>query len=188
MRARLMRGRRSARGCRRAARRRAPCFRRSLRAFRGELRAVSNAVSFTDSRSRMNLWIFEANSHTHQECLARSLFGSNKGWPLQVRRDDICFLYNYSEKVIYGIWFADSEGKQNIETDAWGGQYRYQAKVRRSGSTIQSVPKANVWPMICQPDSGYVLNKLWGERAHNLVQHFAHIRHEGFVFGVELNA
>ena len=41
--------------------------------------------------------------------------------------------------------------------------------------------------MICQPDSGYVLNKLWGERAHNLVQHFAHIRHEGFVFGVEFD-
>jgi len=46
----------------------------------------------------MNLWIFEARSQTHQECLARSLFGSNKAWPLQIRRDDICFLYNYSEK------------------------------------------------------------------------------------------
>src|SRR5260370_19486527 len=132
----------------------------------------------------MNVWIFEANSQTHPECLARSLFGSNESWPLQVRRDDICFLYNYSEKQIYGAWFADSDGKQNIEPDAWGGQYRNQAKVRRAGATIQSVPKANVWPMSCQPDSGYVLNKLWGERAHNLVQHFAHIRHEGFVVGL----
>jgi len=70
----------------------------------------------------MNLGIFEASSQTHQECLARSLFGSNKAWPLQIRRDDICFLYNHSEEVIYGVWLADSDGKQNIEPDAWSGQ------------------------------------------------------------------
>jgi hypothetical protein len=136
----------------------------------------------------MNLWIFEASARTHPECQARSLFGSNKNWPLQVRRDDICFLYNYSEKQIYGVWFADTDGRKNIEPDAWGGEYPYQAKVRRAGTIVQAVPKTNVWATICKPDTAYVLNKLWGERAHNLVQYFAHLKHEGFVSGIEFDS
>lgn len=136
----------------------------------------------------MNLWIFEANLQTHHECLARNLFGSNRQWPLQVRRGDICFLYNYSEQKIYGVWFADSDGAHDVEPDAWDRKYRYQVRVRNAGSTIQGIPKANVWSLLCQPDSPYVLNKLRADRAHNLVQYFAHIKHEGFVFGLEFDA
>jgi hypothetical protein len=132
----------------------------------------------------MNVWIFEANAQTHHECLSLALFGSNKNWPLQVRVGDITFLYNYDEKQIYGVWLADSNGALNIDKQAWNGRYPFQARVKRASSTVQSIPKANVWPFICKPDSGYVFNKLWGDRAHNLVQHFAHLKAEAVSYGL----
>jgi hypothetical protein len=136
----------------------------------------------------MQLWIFEANAITQHECLALNLFGSNRNWALQVRVNDICFLYNYDEKKIYGVWLADCNGALNIEPEAWQRKYPFQVKVKRAGSTIQSVPKANVWKFICKPDSGYVQNKLWGDSAHNLVQHFAHLKTEAVSFGVKFDS
>jgi hypothetical protein len=84
--------------------------------------------------------------------------------------------------MIYGVWFSDSEGAKDIEPDAWNGHYRYQVRVKRAGTTMQSLPKANVWRFICLPDSGRVLNRLQGDRAHNLLQHFAHIKFEAVEF------
>ncbi len=40
----------------------------------------------------MNRWMFEANARTHPECLADSLFGSNKSGPLQVRPVTLTFI------------------------------------------------------------------------------------------------
>lgn len=135
----------------------------------------------------MQLWIFEANLETQHECFTRSLFGSNRDWPLNVKSGDICFLYNYDERKIYGVWFADSNGSVNLESEAWCGKYRFQVRVKRASSTMQSIPKANVWRFICKPDSGYVLNKLWGEPAHNLVQHFAHLKEQAVSFGIQFD-
>ena len=136
----------------------------------------------------MNVWIFESSLTTHHECLSRSLFGSSANWPSRVKAGDVCFLYNFTEKMIYGVWFSESDGAPNLEPDAWGGRYRFQVRVKRAGTTMQNFPKANVWRFICKPDSGYVLNRLQGERAHNLLQHFAHINHEAVVFEREFDA
>ena len=107
---------------------------------------------------------------------------------MQVKTGDLCFLYNYTEKTIYGVWLSECNGTLNLEPDAWGGRYHSQVRVKRVGTTMQGFPKANVWRFICKPDSGYVSNRLQGERAHNLLQHFAHIKHEAVIFEREFDA
>jgi hypothetical protein len=137
---------------------------------------------------KMNVWIFESSSLTHHECLSLGLFGARKNWPLQVKKGDVCFLYNYTEKMIHGVWFADSDGGRSLEPGAWNGAYPFQVRVKRAGTTMQIFPKANVWRFICQPDSGYVMNRLQNDRAHNLLQHFAHVKHEAVVFEREFDS
>jgi hypothetical protein len=135
----------------------------------------------------MNTWIFESSRSTHGACISRSLFGSNTNWPLRVKKGDECFLYNYTERKIYGKWRAECNGALDIEADAWGGRYRFQVRVTKVGAT-QSFPRHNVSQFICDPNSGFIMNQLDNDRAHNLRQHFSHIEHGVNVLEREFDA
>ena len=80
----------------------------------------------------MNIWIFECNDSTQIQCWERNLFGSKAKWPLNVKNGEYCLLYNYSqgtEHLIYGVYKAILNGGRNIISNAWDGEYPYQARV-----------------------------------------------------------
>jgi len=133
-----------------------------------------------------NVFIFESNTGTHPECLHRELFGAKRNWPLKVRKGDLCFLFNYDEKLLHGIWEASSDGGTKLVPDAWGGNYPYQVRITRPTSAIRTVPASAVGGIVRNED-GYVRNILFGDRAHNLIQYFAHGAHEKYVDDIQLD-
>ena len=40
-------------------------------------------------------YVFECNSNTYMDCMEKSLFGSNKPWPLEISEGDFCLLHHY---------------------------------------------------------------------------------------------
>jgi hypothetical protein len=80
----------------------------------------------------MRYWVFLCDKGTETECFARKLLGTS-GKMLrtveQIRKGDICFLYNRETDVLFGPFVAESDGKENIEPKAWGGEYPAQVRV-----------------------------------------------------------
>jgi len=76
-------------------------------------------------------YIFVCTQNTQSECFERSIFGSSKAYGspvLKIRKGDVLFSHNVDTNKLYGVFRATSKGKLNIEPDAWGGKYPYQAK------------------------------------------------------------
>jgi DNA modification methylase len=72
------------------------------------------------------------------------LFGTSKLYAadvLAVKSGDILFLLNVNSDVLYGIFRAKSDGRQNIIPEAWNGKYPYQVEVEPLGN-IQAVKDA----------------------------------------------
>jgi hypothetical protein len=59
----------------------------------------------------------------------------------KVREGDICFLYNVETDTLFGPFSARSNGRMNIEPEAWGG--RYPAQVRVGCDTIMVFTNAS---------------------------------------------
>lgn len=77
----------------------------------------------------MKAFIFECNSGTYLDCIEKSLFASNKPWPLEVREGDYCLLHHYEIGSLLGLWKATTNGGRNLVPKAWGGKFPFQAKV-----------------------------------------------------------
>jgi hypothetical protein len=87
-----------------------------------------------------NYFIFRCSNSTYQECLDRMLFGqknSSSDFVKNVKIGDILFLHNLTEQFIEGPFFAISNGSNNIEPDAWNGNFPWQVKVEKKGKTSQ---------------------------------------------------
>lgn len=77
-------------------------------------------------------WKFICTNKTEAECFQRALFGDTmKFWDeiKNVKRGDTLFLYNVQTDVLFGPFTAESDGKLNIEPDAWGGGFPAQVRV-----------------------------------------------------------
>ncbi|MEM2760072.1 MAG: DNA methyltransferase [Nitrososphaerales archaeon] len=88
--------------------------------------------------------IFACTEKSEKECFKRMLFSTNKLYAdkvLRVIKGDILFLLNMDKDTLYGIFRAASDGKKDIEPEAWGGKYPYQVKVKSNGE-IKSVREA----------------------------------------------
>ncbi|HVX03124.1 MAG TPA: DNA methyltransferase [Nitrososphaera sp.] len=76
--------------------------------------------------------IFGCTSKTEKECLDRMLFATGRLYGegvLAIKKGDPLFLLNLDTDVLYGTFTAGSDGKKDIEPDAWAGRYPYQVKV-----------------------------------------------------------
>jgi DNA modification methylase len=72
------------------------------------------------------------------------LFGTSKLYAadvLSVKSGDLLFLLNVNSDVLYGIFRAKSDGRQNIVPEAWKGKYPYQVEVEPIGN-VQAVKDA----------------------------------------------
>jgi len=88
--------------------------------------------------------IFVCTNKTEPECLNRKLFGTSKFYAsdvLEVKSGDLLFLLNVNSDVLYGIFRAKSDGRQNIVPEAWKGKYPYQVEVEPIGD-VQAVKDA----------------------------------------------
>jgi DNA modification methylase len=93
---------------------------------------------------KANAHIFVCTNKTEPECLGRMLFGTSKLYAadvLSVKSGDLLFLLNVNSDVLYGIFRAKSDGRQNIVPEAWKGKYPYQVEVEPIGN-VQAVKDA----------------------------------------------
>jgi len=91
----------------------------------------------------MKGYIFPCNNNTISECIEKNLFGtSDKNYKdlkdLKPNLDKI-FLYNYDQKILYGIWEAKSKVGL-FDKYAWGGRFRCQVKVRLMSKGYLYIP------------------------------------------------
>ena len=81
-------------------------------------------------------YVFLCSNSTEQECLKRSLLGGRNTYFNKVKNlqlGDTLFLYNYVDKHFIGPFIAASLIKENIQEDAWNGQFPLQVRVKRVG-------------------------------------------------------
>eukprot|EP00271_Cylindrocystis_brebissonii_P006585 TRINITY_DN1935_c1_g2_i1.p1 TRINITY_DN1935_c1_g2~~TRINITY_DN1935_c1_g2_i1.p1 ORF type:complete len:820 (+),score=168.72 TRINITY_DN1935_c1_g2_i1:239-2698(+) len=77
--------------------------------------------------------IFGCNNQTKQECFRRKLFGLPAARLAAVQRivpGTRLFLFNFDEKVLYGIFEAVTDGAPHIVPDAFSGSYPAQVRMR----------------------------------------------------------
>jgi DNA modification methylase len=80
-------------------------------------------------------YIFACTNVSEKECFDRLLFGTGKLYGenvLQIKKGDILFLYNLDKDILYGIFYAQSDGSKNIVPEAWNGKYPYQVRVEKN--------------------------------------------------------
>lgn len=94
-----------------------------------------------DPTPTLKVYVFQCSSETYLGCIEKSVFGSDKSWPLQVRKGDYCLLHHYDADSLFGLWRAESDGGRSLVPKAWGGRFPYQAKVRMASTKIVEVPK-----------------------------------------------
>ncbi len=119
----------------------------------------------------MKSYIFACNALTMNECLSRNLFGVAKPNVKDISPGDFCYLYNYDDKFLYGVWKSTSGCGWHVK-EAWEGKFRFQAKVERVSKSLERVPLNHVTSII--QVAGTITWKLFGEKSHNLLQYFAH--------------
>lgn len=77
-----------------------------------------------------NTFVFECNSGTYLDCVEKSLFGSNKPWPLDIKEGDYCLLHHYEIGCLLGLWIATANGGRNLVPKIWGGKFPFQVRVK----------------------------------------------------------
>ncbi len=116
------------------------------------------------------LYIFECSSETYLGCIEKSVFGSNKPWPLQVLKGDYCLLHHYDAGSLFGLWRAESNGGRNLVPKAWNGKYPYQVKVAVASAKIIELPKNLMAEFNVDPAVGRFDNVVEGQLAKLIVE------------------
>lgn len=121
-----------------------------------------------------NYYLFRCSDRTYDECITRKLFGQGESMGKSVSAiipGDVLFLNNLNKVVnqqndfIEGPYYADSAGTYNIATEAWGGGFPWQVriKIKETPRRIQrhdylnfmGIPYANVfYPFEISSDKG----------------------------------
>jgi len=83
-------------------------------------------------------FIFRCSNNTHDECIRLGLFGQTSSmsrFVSKVKKGDILYLHNITDRTLEGPFIAESDGSVNIVPDAWGGGFPAQVKVRKLENT-----------------------------------------------------
>ena len=84
-------------------------------------------------------FILACTNSSQDECLNRMLFGTSRQYGavvIRIKKGDLLFLLNLDTDLLFGIFQAVSDGKLNIESEAWNGNYPYQVKVESLGDIV----------------------------------------------------
>ena len=91
---------------------------------------MNSTPSNSDFATPPKAYIFECSSNTYLDCVERSLFGSNKPWPLEIKAGDYCLLHHYEIGGLLGLWQATCNGGRNLIPKIWGGKFPFQVRVK----------------------------------------------------------
>lgn len=122
------------------------------------------------STAQPKLYIFECNSETYLTCMDKGLFGSNKNWPLEVRKGDYCLLHHLEAGTLLGFWKAASDGGRNLDSRAWKGKFPYQVKVMQASPGINEITKALIAEFHVDPIVGRFENVVEEELAAKIME------------------
>ena len=65
-----------------------------------------------------------------------------------------------------------TDGKKNIDKNAWWGMYPYQVRIKLDSKECQSVPRRSIENLVAD-DKGRVVNIITGYRAQELLQYYS---------------
>ena len=99
-------------------------------------------------------YVFECNSNTYMDCMEKSLFGSNKPWPLEIKQGDFFLLHHYEIGGLLGLWQATSNGGKNIVPKIWGSKFPYQVRIKLEIPKALEVPKSLLMELGVDPSLG----------------------------------
>ena len=88
------------------------------------------------------------------DCMEKSLFGSNKPWPLEIKQGDFCLLHHYEIGGLLGLWQATSNGGKNIVPKIWGSKFPYQVRIKLAIPKALEVPKSLLMELGVDPSLG----------------------------------
>ncbi len=108
-----------------------------------------------------NAFIFECSSTTYLDCVEKSLFGSNKPWPMQIKAGDYCLLHHYEIGSLLGLWQATSDGGKNLVPKMWSGKFPDQVKVQLVLPKVTEVPKKILAELGVNPAVGRYDNRVY---------------------------
>ncbi|RLS37805.1 MAG: hypothetical protein DWH82_09870 [Planctomycetota bacterium] len=115
------------------------------------------------------LYIFECNSETYLTCMEKGLFGSNKNWPLAVKKGDFCLLHHLEAGTLLGLWKTASDGGRHLDARAWKGKFPYQVKVMQASAKIDELAKAFIAEFQADPVVGRFDPVVEGELAAKIM-------------------
>ncbi len=131
----------------------------------------------------MRAAIFLCSNETMTECYSLGLFGTNEPYGRHVLRGDLCFLYNYGDNRVYGVWNATTDGG-TYNALAWHGRYPHQVRVSQVSERLMSVPRHQIQSLLGASEHiGCIID---GNYAQELLQHFSSVYHYEVVDGGRL--
>ena len=110
------------------------------------------------------------NWETYDECISRSLFGVSQQYVSDITPGDLCYLYQYDLKVLYGVWEATSIAGWHDEA-AWKGRFKHQVKVCLLSDDIRRIPFSQARHLL--EHSGTMIFKLGEDKAKDLLTYFS---------------
>jgi len=132
----------------------------------------------------IKIYIFACNNDTMTECIEKKLFGVKKDYVRDISIGDYCLLYNFDIKMVFGLWKAKSKIGL-YDRNAWNGQFHNQVKVERVSKSLIQLHFDKVKHYL-QVNNIFVW-KLYGNRAQDLLQMFAHDYYEAISKGLALD-
>ena len=121
---------------------------------------------------KLKTYVFECNSNTYMDCMEKSLFGSNKPWPLEIKEGDYCLLHHYEIGGLLGLWQATSNGAKNIAPKIWGGKFPYQIRIKLAIPKSLEVPKSLLMELGVDPSLGRFDPVVGDELAQSILDFF----------------
>lgn len=115
-------------------------------------------------------FIFECSSTTYMDCMEKSLFGSNKPWPLEIKAGDYLLLHHYEIGGLLGLWQATSNGGKNLIPKMWGSKFPFQVRVKLAIPKPTEVPPKVLADLGINAATGRFENCLDEELAEELIR------------------
>ena len=115
-------------------------------------------------------YIFECSSNTYLDCVEKSLFGSNKSCPLEIKAGDYCLLHHYEIGGLLGLWQATCNGGRNLVPKIWGGKFPFQVRVKLLLPKVTEVPQKLLAELAMNPAVGRFDNCLDEDLAEDLIR------------------
>jgi hypothetical protein len=97
----------------------------------------------------MNIYIFTCDYETFGKCVSHGVFAApdndrTKKMASRMRPNDLCCLYNYTDRQLYGVWQATSELKIQPLYKSWAETYPFQVSVKPYSDVYTSVPRSRI--------------------------------------------